>query len=103
MHSTLTVVVDKDSKECLVKDIAVPRDTRVPMKEEEKHDKCRKLCKELTKLWKVKCSHRSGDWTTRGSNGQINRISRSLGVGSDSREGSVVMRLRFSGVLWLRV
>lgn len=50
------VVVDKDTKECLVIDIAVPGDTRVKTKEDEKCDKYRELCKELGKLWKVKCT-----------------------------------------------
>ena len=37
-------------------DIAVPGDVRVERKEDEKVEKYRDLCRELGKLWKVRCS-----------------------------------------------
>jgi hypothetical protein len=50
------VLVRKESKECLVIDIAVPGDVRVERKEDEKIEKYRDLCRELKRLWGVRCS-----------------------------------------------
>ena len=50
------VVVKKETSECLLIDIAVPGDVRVERKEDEKVEKYRDLCRELGRLWKVRCS-----------------------------------------------
>lgn len=49
------MVLNKETKECLIVDIAVPGDTRVNTKEDEKIEKYRDLCRELERLWRVKC------------------------------------------------
>ena len=49
------VLVNKESKECFVIDIAVPGDVRVERKEDEKIEKYRDLCRELRRLWGVRC------------------------------------------------
>ena len=49
------MVPNKETKECLIVDIAVPGDTRVNTKEDEKIEKYRDLCRELERLWRVKC------------------------------------------------
>ena len=49
------VVVRKDKKECQVIDIAVPGDLRVEDKEDEKCDKYQDLCREIGRLWEVRC------------------------------------------------
>ena len=48
------VVVNKETNECLLIDIAVPGDLRVERKEDEKVEKYRDLCRELARLWKVR-------------------------------------------------
>lgn len=50
------VLVNKETKECVVIDIAVPGDVRVDRKEDEKIEKYRDLCRELGRLWGVRCS-----------------------------------------------
>ena len=47
------MVLNKETKECLIVDIAVPGDTRVNSKEDEVW--YRELCRELGRLWGVKC------------------------------------------------
>ena len=49
------MVLNKETKECLIVDIAVPGDTRINTKEDEKIEKYRDLCRELGRLWRVKC------------------------------------------------
>ena len=49
------MVLNEETKECLIVDIAVPGDTRVNTKEDEKIEKYRELCRELERLWRVKC------------------------------------------------
>ena len=49
------IVLNKETKECLIVDTAVPGDTRVNTKEDEKIEKYRDLCRELERLWRVKC------------------------------------------------
>ena len=49
------MVLNKETKECLIVNIAVPGDTRVTTKEDEKIEKYRELCRELGRLWGVKC------------------------------------------------
>jgi hypothetical protein len=49
------VVVNKQEKTCQVIDIAVPLDRRVEIKEDEKCQKYRDLCRELSRLWGVRC------------------------------------------------
>lgn len=49
------VVVKKDTKKCLVRDIAAPGDVRVG-KEDEKCEKYRELSRELGKLWEARCT-----------------------------------------------
>ena len=49
------MVLNKETKECLIVDIAVPGDTRVNTKEDEKIEKYRDRCRELERLWRVKC------------------------------------------------
>ena len=48
------VLVDKEKKECQIIDIAIPGDTRVWRKEEEKMEKYRELGFELGRLWEVR-------------------------------------------------
>ena len=48
------IVLNKETKECLIVDIAVPGDTRVNTKEDEKIEEYRELCRELERLWRVK-------------------------------------------------
>ena len=50
------VVVKKEMSECLLNDIAVPGGVRIKKKKDEKVEKYRDLCRELEKLWKVRCS-----------------------------------------------
>jgi len=45
--------VEKDNNTTLLIDIAVPRDSRVKKKEQEKVDKYQNLARELNRLWKV--------------------------------------------------
>ena len=47
------VLVDKIKKSCIIIDVAVPGDTRVFLKEEEKMDKYRELSRELQRLWQM--------------------------------------------------
>ena len=49
------MVLNKKTKECLIVDFAVPGDTRVNTKEDEKVEKYREQCRELGRLWGVKC------------------------------------------------
>ena len=49
------MVLNQGTKECLIVDIAVAGDTRVNTKEDEKIEKYRELCRELWRLWGVKC------------------------------------------------
>ena len=49
------ILLKKKENECLVIDIAVPGDARVQSKEEEKSEKYQELCREIQKLWRVKC------------------------------------------------
>ena len=49
------MVPNKETKECLIVDTAVPGDTRVTTKEDEKIEKYSELCRELWRLWGVKC------------------------------------------------
>ena len=48
------VVVEKSEKSCLIIDVAVPGDTRVEGKEDEKIEKYQELRQEIVKLWKMK-------------------------------------------------
>ena len=48
------ILVNKETKECQVIDIAIPGDTRVVKKEDEKIDKYKELGFEISRLWKVK-------------------------------------------------
>ena len=48
------VLVDREKKECQIIDIAIPGDTRVWKKEEEKMEKYRELEYELGRLWGVR-------------------------------------------------
>ena len=48
------VVVDKIRRQCMVIDIAVPGDSRVAKKEEEKIEKYEELRQEIMKIWKMK-------------------------------------------------
>ena len=48
------VLVDKEKRECQIIDIAIPGDTRVWRKEEEKMEKYRELGFELGRLWEVR-------------------------------------------------
>jgi hypothetical protein len=50
------VLVKKETRECLVIDIAVPGDVRIEGKEDEKIDKYGDLCRELKRLWDVRCT-----------------------------------------------
>ena len=49
------MILNKETKECLIVGIAVPGDTRVNTKEEEKTEKYKDLCRELGMLSGVKC------------------------------------------------
>ena len=49
------MVLNKETKECLIVDIAVPGDTKVNTKGDEKIEKYRDLSRELGRLWRVKC------------------------------------------------
>ena len=49
------MVLNKETKECLVVDIVVPGDTRVNTREDEKIEKYRSLCRELERLWGINC------------------------------------------------
>ena len=46
-------LVDKERKHCLLIDIAVPRDDRVAVKEDEKEDKYQPLKFEIMRIWKM--------------------------------------------------
>ncbi|XP_067940473.1 uncharacterized protein [Watersipora subatra] len=48
------ILTNKETKQCQVTDIAIPRDTRVVQKENEKIDKYKELGFEINRLWKVK-------------------------------------------------
>ena len=48
------VVIDNKDKTCLIIDIAVPGDTRVRSKEEEKIEKYQELKEEIGKIWNMK-------------------------------------------------
>ena len=48
------ILENKETKECQIIDIAIPGDTRVIKKEEEKIEKYQELGFELGRLWKVK-------------------------------------------------
>jgi hypothetical protein len=48
------ILLDKEKKECQIIDIAIPGDTRVVRKEEEKITKYRELGFEIGRLWKVR-------------------------------------------------
>ena len=48
------VVMDKKSKKAWIIDIAIPGDTRVNSKEEEKIERYGELAREVKKLWKLK-------------------------------------------------
>jgi len=48
------VLVNKETKECQIIDIAIPGDTRVEKKEEEKIDKYHELAFEVGRLWEVR-------------------------------------------------
>ena len=50
------MIVKNETKECLLIDIAVPGDVRVERKQDEKIEKYRDLCRELGRLWEVRCS-----------------------------------------------
>ena len=47
-------ILDKETKECQLIDIACPGDNKVAEKEDEKIDKCRDLAREVSNLWNVK-------------------------------------------------
>ena len=49
------MVLNKETNECLTVGIAVPGDTRVNTKEDKKIEKYSDLCRELERLWRVKC------------------------------------------------
>ena len=44
----------KSEKECLIIDIAVPGDTRIKQKEQEKVEKYQDLKREITRLWSLR-------------------------------------------------
>ena len=48
------ILENKETSECQIIDIAIPGDTRVVKKEEEKVDKYKELAFEIGRLWKVK-------------------------------------------------
>ena len=48
------VLVNKENNECQIIDIAIPGDTRVTKKEDEKIDKYKQLGFEIGRLWKVR-------------------------------------------------
>ena len=48
------LLVNKQTMECHIIDVAIPGDARVPRKEEEKIEKYRELAFELGRLWGVK-------------------------------------------------
>ena len=48
------VLVNKETKECQIIDVAIPGDTRVTKKEEEKIEKYRELGFEIGRLWEVR-------------------------------------------------
>ena len=48
------VVVDKKERICKIIDFAVPRDSRIEEKEEDKTEKYQDLRTELQKIWNVK-------------------------------------------------
>mgnify|MGYP001794065188 FL=1 len=48
------ILENKETSECQIIDIAIPGDTRVVKKEEEKIDKYKELAFEIGRLWKVK-------------------------------------------------
>ena len=48
------VVVNKETKECQIIDIAIPGDARVSRKEDEKMEKYRELAFEIGRLWSVR-------------------------------------------------
>jgi len=59
MHHALiicNVIKDIENNGAFLIEIAVPRDTRVDEKEQEKADKYQDLAKEITRLWKVEAS-----------------------------------------------
>ena len=47
-------ILDKETRECQLIDIACPGDNKVAEKEDEKIDKCRDLAREVSNLWNVK-------------------------------------------------
>ena len=48
------VMVNKETQECPIIDIAIPGDTRMEKKEEEKIEKYQELAFELGRLWEVR-------------------------------------------------
>ncbi len=48
------IVIDKEKKEALIVDIAVPADIRVAEKEKEKIEKYQDLKREIKRLWKLR-------------------------------------------------
>ena len=51
------VVIDKENNRALIIDIAVPGDTTVDYKEQEKVDKYQDLANEIKRLWKVEARY----------------------------------------------
>ena len=51
-HRRSDIVVElKSQKECFIVDIAVPGDTRIKLKEQEKIEKYQDLIREIARLW----------------------------------------------------
>ena len=58
-----TVVIDKEKKECILIDLAVPGDQNITAKEQEKIAKYQDLRIEIEKLWDVRSKKRIKDLT----------------------------------------
>uniref|UniRef100_A0A1X7TTG5 Reverse transcriptase domain-containing protein n=1 Tax=Amphimedon queenslandica TaxID=400682 RepID=A0A1X7TTG5_AMPQE len=91
------VVVMKREKSCMIIDVAVPGDTRVEGKEDEKVEKYQELRQEIVKLWGMKkvevipivvgvleaVSYRINDWLKRLEiNNKVEHIQKTVLLGS---------------------
>ncbi len=68
------VFIDKQQKMAVVIDVAIPSDSNITKKEQEKHEKYRGLKEKLEKMSGVKVTSASGDWSTGGCDSQTSRV-----------------------------
>ena len=48
------VVLEKGSRKCFIIDVAIPGDTRIASKEEEKIEKYKALSQDISKMWELR-------------------------------------------------